>query len=162
MNRNSRVNNFVKTLIKEGVTVAFAESMTCGLAAHLLSTCKGTNDVLMGSVVCYNVTVKKDLLGVSNAMLKKYSAESRQVTDRLARGLKKIVKADVYAAITGLASAGGSEETGKPVGTVFYTVTWKSKVYSTRKVFRGTPLQIREKACMHLYALILKYVKGKS
>jgi nicotinamide mononucleotide (NMN) deamidase PncC len=38
--------------------------MTCGLAAHLLSTCKGTADVLKGSVVCYTPEVKKSLKGL--------------------------------------------------------------------------------------------------
>ena len=156
MNRNSRINRFVKTLKERGITLALAESITCGLAAHMLSTCKGTAEVLMGSVVCYNGQVKKELVGVSERLIEKHSAESRQVTDALAKGLKKLIRADVHAAITGLASAGGSERPGKPVGTVFFTVIFKRKVYTARRVFRGSPLEVREKACLSLYDLVLK------
>lgn len=141
------------------LTIALAESMTCGLAAHMLSTCKGTADVLQGSVVCYNEQVKKEMFGIPESMLRRYSAESPEVTDRLARDLKKIIAADIHAAITGLAASGGSERPGKPPGTVFFTVIWKNRKYPDRKVFRGTPLQVREKACLHLYDLILKVVK---
>lgn len=158
MNRNSRINRFIKKMLERGITIAMAESMTCGLAAHLLSTCKGTSEVLRGSVVCYHESVKKDLLGVKAGTIKKYSAESGQVTEALARGLKKTINADLHAAITGLASAGGSEGPGKPVGSVFFCLIWRGRTVSVKKVFRGTPLEIREKACLHLYDLILDLV----
>jgi nicotinamide-nucleotide amidase len=159
MNRNSRINNFIKTLLDHGITLALAESITCGLAAHMLSTCKGTSEVLKGSIVCYNEEVKRQLMRVPGSMIEKYSAESSQVTKKLAYSLRRLIKADVHAAITGLASPGGSERPGKPVGTVFYTIIHKGKVVSTRKVFRGTPLQVREKACLFLYDRILKRIR---
>src|SRR4249919_1331440 len=119
MNRNSRIHHFIQTLNVRSLTLALAESMTCGLAAHMLSTCKGTSEVLKGSIVCYNTDVKKELLKVPASMIDKYSAESKQVTKKLALSLKRLISADVYASITGLASAGGSEKPWKPVGTVF-------------------------------------------
>src|SRR5690606_20452939 len=130
------------------------ESVTCGLAAHLLATCKGTSEVLRGSIVCYDASVKTTLLKVPPSLIEKHTAESRQVTERLAKELKKLIHADLYAAITGLASAGGSESRNKPAGTIFFTVIYKRKVFSSRKHFSGAPLVVREKACMHLYKLI--------
>jgi nicotinamide-nucleotide amidase len=159
MNRNSRIHHFISSLYDRSLTLALAESMTCGLAAHMLSTCKGTSQVLQGSIVCYNEQVKKELLKIPPSLINKYSAESRQVTKKLALSLKRLMSADIYAAITGLASAGGSERPGKPVGTVFFTVIYKRKVYSTRKTFRGTPLEVREKACLFLYDLILQRIR---
>ena len=156
MNRNSRIHHFIKSLNDRSLTLALAESMTCGLAAHMLSTCKGTSDVLKGSIVCYNEQVKRELMKVPSTMVRKYSAESRQVTKKLALSLRNLITADIYGAITGLASKGGSEKPGKPVGTVFFTIIHKRKVVTTRRVFRGTPLQVREKACLFLYDLILK------
>jgi nicotinamide-nucleotide amidase len=80
----------------------------------------------------------------------------KEVTERLARNLKSIISADIHAAVTGLASAGGSETKDKPVGTVFFSIVYKGKIRNFRKQFRGTPLEIREKACTTLYELILK------
>ena len=156
MNRNSRVHQFITDLKDRSLTIALAESMTCGLAAHLLSTCKGTAEVLRGSVVCYHESVKTHLLGVPEETIRRFTAESQEVTNLLAKGLKKRIRADIHAAITGLASAGGSEGPGKPVGTVYYSTLYKGRLRKLRKVFRGTPLEIREKACMGLYDFILR------
>jgi nicotinamide-nucleotide amidase len=159
MNSNSKINNFIKTLLEKKLTLAFAESMTCGLAAHKLSTVKGTSEVLKGSIVCYTEDVKKGLLRVSPALIKKYSCESMEVTESLVKNLSKIIDADIYASITGLASDGGTERKGKPVGTVFFCVKKGKRLIKEKKVFRGTPLQIREKACFALYDLILEKIK---
>jgi nicotinamide-nucleotide amidase len=151
-----KINAFIKHLNKKGLTLAFAESITCGMAAHKLATVPGTSEVLKGSVVCYTPEVKHGLLGVPEKLMNKYTCESMQVTERLAAGLQKIIKADVYAALTGLAAPGGSETKEKPVGTVFFCINYKNKKIKQRKLFRGTPLQIREKACITLYELIKK------
>lgn len=153
-------NKLVKTLQQQHLTLALAESVTCGLAAHRLAGVKGTSQVLRGSVVCYTPQVKNTLLKVPVATMQKYTCESAQVTKALVMGLKKIIKADVYAAVTGLAAPGGSETKDKPVGTVFIHVQVGSKNYSERWLFKGSPLQIRAKACVALYNLIIKKVQG--
>jgi len=160
MNRNRKVNLFIKTLAEKKVTLALAESITCGLAAHFLSTCKGTSEVFRGSVVCYHEEVKKKLLKVPAKMIKKYTAESAEVTMELTKGLGRVVEADIHASITGLASDGGSETRFKPVGTVFFSILYKGKFHNSRYRFYGTPLRVREKACLHLYDLISKTVRN--
>src|SRR3954470_16851672 len=100
MNRNSRINSFIKTLMQKKIRLALAESMTCGLAAHMLSTCKGTADVLKGSIVCYTPEVKTSLLGVPASFINKFTAESKEVTEALAKKLPRLITADIYAAIT--------------------------------------------------------------
>lgn len=152
----NKVNRFVKCLQASGLTVAFAESVTCGMASQNLAAYKGASDVLAGSVVCYTPEVKMSVLKVPEKVIKRYTSESIQVTKALAEGLAKIIRADVCAALTGLASDGGSETRNKPVGTVFYAIRYKRKVHSFRFVFRGTPLQIRKKASMKLYELVLQ------
>jgi nicotinamide-nucleotide amidase len=69
-------------------------------------------------------------------------------------GLSKLIKADIYAALTGLASEGGSETKNKPVGTVFFCILYKKKLFRSRKLFRGSPLEIKKKACLELYDLV--------
>jgi nicotinamide-nucleotide amidase len=108
MNRNAKINAFVKTLVDNQVTLALCESITCGLAAHMLSTCKGTSEMFKGSIVCYNEEVKKSLLGIPASVIKKYSAESQKVTEQITRKLSRLISADIHAGLTGLASPGGS------------------------------------------------------
>lgn len=151
-------NLFVKTLKDKQLTLALAESVTCGLASHKLSTCKGTSDVLVGSVICYTPGVKLNLLKVSKQLIETYTCESPQVTEALAKKLPALIKADIHAAITGLASPGGTETKAKPVGTVFLSVNYKGRVFNERMLFRGSPLTIRKKACDALYKFILSKI----
>lgn len=161
MNRASQVRDFIDFLEEHGLTMALAESMTCGLAAHQLSTCKGTSKVLRGSIVSYSIEMKKQTLGISARLIVKRTAESQEVTTAMAKKLRGLVDADIYAAVTGLASDGGSETKEKPVGTVFYTVIFRGKTHESRKVFRGTPLQVRKRAVMQLYEEIEAAVKKR-
>ena len=149
---------FIRTLKEKQLKLALAESMTCGLAAQLLAGVPGTSEVLAGSIVCYSPEVKTGLMGTGESMIARYSCESMEVTEALVKKLPKLIGADVYAAITGLASGGGSETKDKPVGTVFLVVYHKRKLFRQRKVFRGTPLAIRKKACYELYRMILEKI----
>jgi len=137
------------------LSLALAESITCGLAAAKLSSCIGVSDVLQASVVCYTPDAKAQLLGVRQQTMDRFTCESAEVTAEMAAGLAEKSKADVYAALTGLASKGGTESKDKPVGTVFYAMRYAGKLYETRKLFRGSPLEIKEKACKELYTWIL-------
>jgi nicotinamide-nucleotide amidase len=151
-------NKLIKFLLNKNLYIAFAESMSCGLVTHQLNTVKGTSEVLKGSVICYSEEVKRNLLKVPATLIAKHTAESQQVTDALAKNLKKLIKADVYAAITGLAAPGGSECKTKPVGTVFYSVYYKNKLHRERKILRGTPSDIKKKACKDFYKFIYEKI----
>ena len=149
------VKKLIKTLIEKKLTVAFAESVTCGLASNQLNSTPGTSEIFMGSIVCYNEKVKMNLLNVKPSLIKKYTAESQEVTDALVKNLPQLIDADIYVAITGLDADGGSETPEKPVGTVFFSYLYKGKIVRRRKKFDGSPLSIKKQACEEVYQLIL-------
>jgi PncC family amidohydrolase len=151
---NPHAAALIKTLKSKGMTLALAESMTCGMAANKLSFVPGISDVLTGSIVCYTPKVKMSTLRIPKKLIETYSCESSEVTEALAKHLSRLIKADVYAAITGLASAGGSETKEKPVGTVFFSVKNGRSIHNHRQRFYGTPLTIHKKACSVLYDFI--------
>jgi nicotinamide-nucleotide amidase len=153
------VQSLADILKEKRLTIAFAESMSCGMIAHSLGTVSRTSDFFMGSIVCYDESVKTGLLKVPATLIKKYSAESQEVTDALAKKLKRLIKADIYASITGLAAEGGSETKEKPVGTVFYSVIIRGKLSRMKKRFYGTPLSIRKKSADAFFTFIVNEVK---
>lgn len=155
-----KVNLLVKLLKKKNLTIAFAESMTCGLAAHQLSTVKGTSAILIGGIVCYQELAKHQLLEIPYSLIEAHTAESKEVTDALVKHLSEKCTADIYAAVTGLSAPGGSENKAKPVGTVFFSVLFRRKIHRKRKYFTGTPLQIRKKSCESLYDFIVAIAKN--
>ena len=153
-----KVNILVNMLQEKKLTLALAESVTAGLAAYSLTTVKGVTNVFMGSIACYHPSVKTCLLKVSERDIARHSPESHQVTKALVKGLSRLVEADLYAAVTGLASDGGSETSAKPVGTIFLCVLYKGRFYRDKMLFRGSPLQIKKKACEALFKKLIEVV----
>lgn len=151
------INRVIKNVKAKKLRMAFAESVTCGMIASKLNTIKGTGDFFAGSIVCYDTDVKIGLLKVSHVLILKYSPVSKQVTEVLCRNLSRIIKADIYGAVTGLSTP---DKTIKhPTGTIFLSVYIGNKIISQRKRFNGTPLQIRKKAVKAMLLLIESAIK---
>ena len=63
----------VKLFLQYKLTLALAESCTCGLVAAQLAPVQGISEVLLGSVVTYHAEAKQKLLGVKKSTLTAYS-----------------------------------------------------------------------------------------
>jgi nicotinamide-nucleotide amidase len=153
-----KINRFVKYLQEKSLTVAFAESVTCGMASQNLSIYNGTTDVFKGSIICYTPEVKTGCLRVPVKLIEQYTTESMQVTEALAKNLGHLISADIHAAITGLAAPGGSETRSKPVGTIFLCFFYRGRSYKRKVRFYGSATEIRKKACLEMYEFILSKV----
>lgn len=64
-----------------------------------------------------------------------------EVTREFSIKSKKLFEADVHVACTGLIKPGGSETKEKLVGTFFYCIGYKGKIYDFRRVCHGEPEQ---------------------
>jgi nicotinamide-nucleotide amidase len=100
-----------------GLKIATAESCTGGLVAAALTEIPGSSDVAERGFVTYSNEAKHEMLGVPNAILRKFGAVSRQTAQAMARGALKNSAADIAVSITGIAGPGGATP-GKPVGLV--------------------------------------------
>ncbi|WP_207535096.1 CinA family protein [Desertivirga arenae] len=129
-------------LLAQDLTIAFAESATTGRLIYDFTSVPECGQVVKGSIVCYDRSVKESLLNIPAEVIDQYSAESPEVTQLLAEGVKKLIPADVIVAVTGLASEGGSEGPEKPVGTMFVHGYVKDKAWKTHLQFEGTPDEI--------------------
>ncbi len=149
------VKKLLELLIEKKLTVAFAESVTCGLASHQLNITEGTSAAFMGSIVCYNEKVKTDLLKINPEIIEQFTAESQEVTDALVKNLPQLIPADIHVAVTGLASDGGSETPEKPVGTVFISMLFNDEIVQRHKHFQGSAIEVKENTCLEMYRLII-------
>ena len=118
-------------LLQKKWTVATAESCTGGLIAHQLSAVPGASAYFKGSVVCYANETKENVLNVQKNTLLQYGAVSEETVSEMAKGVIKLMKADVALAVSGIMGpAGGTPE--KPVGTVYVAVSNGEKTITTR------------------------------
>ncbi|WP_207427178.1 CinA family protein [Pedobacter sp. SYSU D00535] len=129
-------------LLAKNLTIAFAESASTGKLVYDFTSVPNCGTVVKGSIVCYDRSVKEQLLGIPGEIIDKYTAESAEVTSLLAQATKKLIPADVVVAVTGLASEGGSESEEKPVGTMFVHGIIKDEEWKAQFLFDGTPDEI--------------------
>ena len=132
-------NDCCEQLAKKKIKVAFFESASAGYLAYQFSLSPFSGKILIGSLVCYDLTVKENVLGISQQLIEKYTAESMQVTEEMIHKGKKFFTADLYIACTGLLKKGGSETKEKPVGTFFYSIGYQNQVHNFRCYFTGLP-----------------------
>jgi nicotinamide-nucleotide amidase len=93
-------------------TVAVAESLTGGMIATALAAAGRSSEWFLGSVVAYASQVKHDVLDVPDGPVVSATAASA-----MARGVRRLLKADVAVAVTGAGGPGGQD--GREPGTVF-------------------------------------------
>lgn len=141
------------------LSIAFAESATAGRVMADFSLLENAGEFLIGGLVCYDANLKKDILKVPSDLIEMYTAESAEVTESLAIGLKLFIKGDVHVAITGLTAPGGSETESKPVGTIFIHFLHKNKSIADRKLFEGDRESIMEQTVNHIAHRLLTILK---
>lgn len=120
-------------LAKAKKTLALAESCTGGLIANRITNIAGSSQYFLGGVVSYANEVKKTVLGVSDATLKKHGAVSSECAIEMAEGIRRLTKADFGIAVTGIAGPDGGT-ISKPVGTVHVALA-SAKGVTEKKYF---------------------------
>lgn len=147
-------------LLASGKTLATAESCTGGHVAHRITTVAGSSAYFKGSVVAYSNEIKMNVLGVDATLLNKYGAVSREVSERMASGILKLMSVDYAIATTGIAGPdGGTDE--KPVGTVWIAVGTKDSLVSRKFQFSlDRQLNIERTTQMALLMLLELVVSG--
>jgi len=152
------VKDCSKALADRKLTVAFAESATAGRLAAEFSLCPDSGKVLKGGLVCYDASLKVDILKVPQEVLDECTPESAEVTKELADRLQTLIPADIHIGVTGLTTPGGSETHEKPVGTVFVHAFFKGESIGIRETFDGGPEEIVMKSIDRVAELILNQI----
>ncbi len=97
--------------------LATVESCTGGLLAAVLTAIAGSSEVVERGFVTYSNQAKSEQVGVPEALIELHGAVSEPVARAMAEGGLAHSRADIAAAITGIAGPGGGTAQ-KPVGLV--------------------------------------------
>jgi len=154
-------------LIRQGLTLATAESCTGGLVAHRITNVPGSSAYFVGGIVAYANEAKEAVLGVQPATLAAHGAVSEETARELARGARQRLGADVAVAITGIAGpAGGTPD--KPVGLTYVALSAPGVDASApavelveRHVWTGGRLENKEASAEAALRLVADYLKKR-
>jgi nicotinamide-nucleotide amidase len=85
------------------LTVAVAESLTCGRLQARIGAISGASEFFLGGVTAYSLDQKVRHLGVDRAEAEAVNSVSAAVAEQMARGACALFGADMAAATTGYA-----------------------------------------------------------
>jgi PncC family amidohydrolase len=113
----------------------------------------GSSDVVRGGVIAYHNDVKRDLLGVDEAALVEHGAVSEPVVRQMAAGARRVARASIGLAITGIAGPdGGTAE--KPVGTVWIAADVEGDVQTRLLRLWGGRDEVRQRSAQWLMEMV--------
>lgn len=148
-----------ESLANKKLTIFFLESASAGFLAYKFSLNQHSGDILSGGLVCYDLKVKEKILKIQPSIIEKHTAESIQVTEQMIKKGKKLFKSDIYISCTGLLKNGGSETKEKQVGTFFYCISYKKKIYNFKSKYKGNPKVKLEKLLNDVSKSLLDIIK---
>lgn len=145
----------------ENIRLALAESCTGGLLAGALTAVPGSSKVVERGFVTYSNEAKADALGVPADIIRREGAVSAPVARAMAEGALARSRAEVSAAITGVAGPDGGTPS-KPVGLVFIASARRGRpTIVERYVFTGDRSAIRRASVEAALGLLLRQVRSR-
>jgi len=151
-----------RMLSSQGLTIAFAESCTGGLASKRLTDVAGSSKYVQLNLVTYSNQAKEEILGVHEFILNNKGAVSSECAHAMATGARRVAHADIGVGITGIAGPdGGTPE--KPVGLVYLALVTKDFQMDKKLQFApDLPRQeIRERTASEVLNLVRLYLLEK-
>jgi nicotinamide-nucleotide amidase len=126
---NEVLEERVGSLLRErGLSLATMESCTGGMLASSITDVPGSSDYFRGGLVAYTNEVKI-AYGVDPQLIEQHGAVSPPVAESMAQAARRLLRADLGLAVTGVAGPGELE--GKPPGTVIIGVAWGERHQSS-------------------------------
>jgi PncC family amidohydrolase len=147
-----------RALLARDARLALAESCTGGLVGGRVTAVPGSSRYLLGGVVAYHNSAKAGVLQVPRAMLGRWGAVSAPVAAAMARGARRVFRADIAAAVTGVAGPGGGSAE-KPVGLVYVAVCGFGRTRCRRSLFAGDRRRVRLQAADLALLMLLEHLE---
>lgn len=87
--------------LKNGLTIAFAESMTGGAVAYEMIKNPGASKVTEGGIIAYQISQKIKLLNLDPSLFEAFPVVSPEVAIEMATAVRKLLKTDIGVSVTG-------------------------------------------------------------
>jgi nicotinamide-nucleotide amidase len=101
-------------LLKPRLTLATAESLTCGQVQARVGAISGASEFFLGGVTAYSLDQKVRHLGVARAAARKVNSVSAAVAREMALGACRLFGSDLAVATTGYAEPSPADDVAVP------------------------------------------------
>lgn len=145
----------VEVLKERGLTVTSVESCTGGMVAAAITSVAGSSSVFRQGFITYCDKAKHDLVGVRKRTLRKYTAVSARTAAEMAKGGRKMAKADICLSVTGYAGPPSGDD-AEEVGLVYIGCSTRKKTWVKEFHFTGDRSEVRESACAEALDMAVK------
>ena len=142
-------------------SLAVAESCTGGEIASRLTKISGSSDFFLGSITAYNSTIKEEVLGVDEQLIKTHSVVSKEVSKEMAIRVREKFKATYGISTTGTAGPSLGESKEK-IGTVYISISKKDKIITEKFNFGNHRERIILKTVNKVFEMLIKSIQKKS
>lgn len=96
------------------LTLAVAESMSCGHVQAGIGAISGASEFFLGGITAYSLEQKVRHLGVDRAAAKRANSVSAEIAEQMAIGACRLFGSDLGIATTGYAEAAPAENVAEP------------------------------------------------
>jgi nicotinamide-nucleotide amidase len=112
----TKPNEILKTLMLRTprLTLAAAESLTCGNVQARIGAVSGASEFFLGGITAYSLDQKVRHLGVDRDAARSVNSVSAEVAEQMARGVCRLFGSDLGVATTGYAEPNPSDGVDVP------------------------------------------------
>jgi nicotinamide-nucleotide amidase len=146
-----------KILSSRKQTLSTAESCTGGYVAQLITSIPGSSQYFRGSVIAYDNSVKKKMLGVEPSILSKYGAVSEETVRAMVSGALHSLETDFAIATSGIMGPGGGTAE-KPVGTIWIAAGNAREIFTQKLWFRFDRQRNTELSAVNVLNLLRRFI----
>lgn len=101
-------------LAEPRLTLAVAESLTCGRVQAAVGTVSGASEYFLGGITAYSLEQKVRHLGVGRAAARRVNSVSAAVAEQMACGVCRLFGSDLGVATTGYAEPSAADGVADP------------------------------------------------
>ena len=148
-----------RLLSNHSLRVAVVEGLTGGLLAHRLMYQPGSSSYFMGGIICYDNLLKINLCGVSPKTIRTYGPASQEVVSEMLTGVKRIIPADIYLGIVGIAGPPDSQFTSTQIGKICFGVHKDNRTYIKEMMLPGNRSEILSRATSSVIGFLNQLLK---
>lgn len=107
------------------VTIAAAESLTCGRVQAIIGSVSGASEYFVGGITAYSIEQKVKLLGVDRSTANRVNAVSAEIARQMAAGACRALGSDIAVATTGYAEPSVADAVRTPFA--FWALVHRSR-----------------------------------